>query len=73
MIVNGAEIILVWSNGKRYKLGTLDIEANDAAETKANAKIRFLRQKIGWSLVRMGFWMMFPWRKWKAGDVNATD
>ena len=65
MKIAGAEVILEWGNGKRVKLGTLDITADSAAESKANVRMRWYRQRIGWDLVRMGFWIMFPWRKWK--------
>lgn len=57
MHVDEAEIFLAWSNGRKIKLGTLDITADGKA--KANARIRFLRQRIGWEMVRKGFWLMF--------------
>lgn len=65
MYIDKAEIFLEWSNGKKIKLGTLDITADDKAESKASARIRFLRQRIGWEMVRKGFWLMFPWRTWE--------
>lgn len=71
MRIDGAEVVLIWRNGKRVKLGTLDITADSEAESKVSAKMRFLRQRIGWELVRKGFWLMFPRRKWKEGDENA--
>ena len=65
MRIDNAKVILKWSNGKTVELGTLEITADEKAETKANARIRWLRQRIGWELVRKGFWLMFPWRKWE--------
>jgi len=65
MRIDNAKIILKWSNGKTVELGTLEITADEKAESKANARIRWLRQRIGWELVRKGFWLMFPWRKWE--------
>ena len=63
MRIDNAKIILKWSNGKTVELGTLEITADEKAESKANARIRWLRQRIGWELIRKGFWLMFPWRK----------
>ena len=65
MRINNAKVILKWSNGNTVELGTLEITADEKAENKVNARIRFLRQRIGWELVRKGFWLMFPWRKWE--------
>ena len=65
MRIDNAKVILKWSNGKTVELGTLEITADEKAETKANPRIRWLRQRIGWELVRKGFWLMFPWRKWE--------
>ena len=65
MYVDKAEIFLEWSNEKKIKLGTLDITADDTAKSKVSARIRFLRQRIGWEMVRKGFWLMFPWQTWK--------
>ena len=65
MRIENAKVILKWSNGKTVELGTLEITADEKAESKANARIRWLRQRIGWELVRKGFWLMFPWRKWE--------
>ncbi len=65
MRINNAKVILKWSNGNTVELGTLEITADEKAENKVNAWIRFLRQRIGWELVRKGFWLMFPWRKWE--------
>ena len=65
MTYNNAKVILKWSNGKTVELGTLAITADEKAESKVNIRIRWLRQRIGWELVRKGFWLMFPWRKWE--------
>ena len=65
MRIDNAKVILKWSNGKTVELGTLEITADEKAESKSNARIRWLRQRIGWELVRKGFWLMFPWRKWE--------
>ncbi len=65
MRIDNAKVILKWSSGKTVELGTLEITADEKAESKANARIRWLRQRIGWELVRKGFWLMFPWRKWE--------
>ena len=64
MKIDGAKVVLVWSNGRTVELGTLAIETN-VKETGIGARARLLRQKIGWELIRKGFWIMFPWRKWE--------
>ena len=65
MRISNAKVILKWSNGKTVELGTLEITADEKAESKVSVRIRWLRQRIGWELVRKGFWLMFPWRKWE--------
>ena len=65
MRIGNAKVILKWSNGKTVELGTLEITADEKAESKVNARIRWIRQRLGWELVRKGFWLMFPWRKWE--------
>lgn len=64
MRIDNAKVILKWSNGKTVELGTLEITADAKAEMNASTRIRWLRQRLGWELVRKGFWLMFPWRKW---------
>lgn len=64
MRIDNAKVILEWSNGKTVELGTLGITADAEAETKVSARMRWLRQRLGWELIRKGFWLMFPWRKW---------
>lgn len=63
--IDGAKVVLIWENGKKVEIGTLDITADDKLESKANVSLRKWRQRVGWELVRKGFWIMFPWRKWK--------
>ena len=65
MRIDNARVILEWSNGKTVELGTLEITASVEAETSVSARMRLFRQRLGWELVRKGFWLMFPWRKWK--------
>lgn len=65
MRIDNARVILEWSNGKTVELGTLEITASSEAETSVSSRMRLLRQRLGWELVRKGFWLMFPWRKWK--------
>jgi hypothetical protein len=65
MRIDGAKVILIWENGKQTELGTFEITADDIAESKQSARIRWFRQRLGLELVRKGFWIMFPWRKWK--------
>ena len=65
MRIDNARVILEWSNGKTVELGTLEITASSEAETRISARMRCFRQRTGWELVRKGFWLMLPWRKWK--------
>ena len=64
MNVDNARVILRWSNGETVELGTLEITTS--GKTKARTRIRFFRQRLGWELVRKGFWLMFLRRKWEA-------
>ena len=59
--VASAKVTLTWEDGRTVEIGTLDIEAEKKGY-KSN--MRFM-QRLGWELVRKGFWIMFPWRKWK--------
>lgn len=65
MKIDGAKVVMIWSDGRTVELGTLDIEAHVEEETRVTVKIKRFRQKIGWELVRKGFRIMFPWRKWE--------
>ena len=59
--VDEAEIMLTWSNGRKVQLGSIKLEA-----TKDGATVtQKFRQILGWELVRKGFGLMFPKRKWK--------
>ena len=60
MKVDGAEVVLIWDDGRRTKLGTINI----TADSEINPRMRHIRQRIGWEFVRKGFRIMFPWRKW---------
>ena len=71
MTVDGAEVVLIWSDGRKTRLGTLDISAE--TEDKVHMRMRFLRQKIGWEMVRKGFWLMFPWKKWSVGENEISN
>ena len=61
MLIINAEVILKWDNGKTVKIGTIDIEADK--ESMLKAKVKHVRQRLGWELVRKGFALMFMGRK----------
>ena len=63
MLIDNAEIILRWSNGKTVSIGTIDMEADKDGMLKA--KVKHVQQRLGWELVRNGFSLMFMGRKWK--------
>lgn len=62
MLIDNAEIILKWSNGKTVRIGTLDMEADKSGMMQA--KMKHVFQRLGWELVRKGFAIMFHGRKW---------
>lgn len=62
MIVCNAKVILTWDNGRTVEVGTISVETNKAG---MKGKAGHLRQRIGWELVRKGFAIMLPKRKWK--------
>ena len=59
--VDEAEITLTWSNGRKVQLGSIKLEATKDGVTVTQK----FRQILGWELVRKGFGLMFPKRKWK--------
>ena len=63
MLINNAEVILKWSNGKTTRIGTIDITADKNGMMQA--KMKHIFQRLGWELVRKGFALMFHGRKWK--------
>lgn len=63
MLIDNAEVILKWSNGKTVCIGTIDMEADKDGMLKA--KVKHVQQRLGWELVRKGFSLMFMGRKWK--------
>lgn len=62
MTVCSAKVILLWDNGRTIELATITVETNNSA---MKGKATHLRQRIGWELVRKGFAIMLPKRKWK--------
>lgn len=62
MTINNAKVILSWDNGRTVEVGTISIETNKSG---MKGKTTHLRQRIGWELVRKGFAIMLPKRKWK--------
>lgn len=62
MIVCSAKVILSWDNGRTIEVGTITVETNNSA---MKGKATHIRQRIGWELVRKGFAIMLPKRKWK--------
>lgn len=63
MKVIGAKIILKWGDGRTTTIGTLDVDF-DKNSLKYKWSGRW-RQRLGWEIVREGFRIMFPFRKWK--------
>lgn len=63
MLIDNAEVILKWSNGKTVHIGTIDMEADKDGMLKA--KVKHVQQRLGWELVRKGFSLMFMGRKWE--------
>jgi hypothetical protein len=59
----GAKIQLKWDNGRVADMGTLKIRSEQKG-TVLKTNIRIFRKRLGWELVRMGFRLMFPGRKW---------
>ena len=64
MRIDNFKVIMKWSNGKTVELGTWEITVDEKAEIKVKERIRWIRQRIGWELVKKGFLIMFLWRKW---------
>lgn len=62
MTICNAKVILSWDNGRTMEIGTITVETNNSA---MKGKTTHLRQRIGWELVRKGFAIMLPKRKWK--------
>ena len=63
MKVKDAEIILKWDDGRTTTIGTLNVDC-DKNSLKYKRSGRW-RQRLGWELVREGFRIMLPQRKWK--------
>lgn len=63
MKVKDAEIILKWDDGRTTTIGTLSVDC-DKNRLKYKCGGRW-RQRLGWELVREGFRIMLPRRKWK--------
>lgn len=63
MKIINAEVVLEWENGRKVHIGTLETTADDNGMVKA--KVRHMRQRIGWEFVRTGFMIMFHGRKWR--------
>ena len=63
MEITNAKVILKWDNGRSVEIGTLDIESEEKG-TRLTAKARVAGKKFGWEIVRLGFRIMFPGRKW---------
>ena len=61
MKIANAKVTLTWDDGRTVDMGTLKIEADNKGH-KLNMRFR---QRLGWELVRKGFWVMFPGRKWE--------
>ena len=52
MLINNAEVILKWSNGKTTRIGKIDITADKNGMMQA--KMKHIFQRLGWELVRPG-------------------
>ena len=65
MIVCSAKLILSWDNGRTVEVGTISVEIN---KSEMKGKATHIRQRIGWELIRTGFAVMLPKRKWE--EVN---
>ncbi len=61
MKIAKVDILLTWNDSRTVHIGTLDIEAD---KTGLKTSGRF-RQQLGWELVRKGFAIMLPGKKWK--------
>lgn len=62
MTICSAKLILSWDNGRTIELATITVGTNNSA---MKGKATHIRQRIGWELVRKGFAIMLPKRKWK--------
>lgn len=65
MIVDKAEIVMTWSDGRTTKLGTMQIDTVDNA--LRYKKSLLFQQKLGWELVKAGLRCMLPEREGKNG------
>lgn len=67
-LVMQAKVYLQWEDGRSASLGTINIEKN-GKEAKIRG-LRKFRQRLGWELIRTGFRIMMPGRKWKT-EINT--
>ena len=61
MKIAHGKVYLTWENGRTVSIGTIDI---DADQKTFHTTCQY-RQRLGWELVRKGFALMFPGRKFE--------
>lgn len=61
--VKEAKLDLTWNDGHRVSMGTLKVEANESDLRLIG--MRRIKQRIGWELIRTGFRIMLPGKKWR--------
>ena len=67
MLINKANLILQWDDGRSVHIGSLDIETTKTGvTTTGNFRIR-----LGWEFIRKGFLIMLPGHKWKQEDSEV--
>ena len=57
------KIIMRWENGREVEIGSIDI-ASENKGTQLTSRTHVSGTRFGWEIVRLGFRIMFPGRKW---------
>ena len=74
-MIQNAKILLKWDSGVETEIGTLEMESKGKIGIETRVKVS--RQRIGWSIVRIGMKLIFPKRKWRTeermGGKDAED
>jgi len=61
-----ARVVLEWSDGRKVEIGTVEMRSEEKG-TKLSSTVRMNMKRFGWEIVRLGFRVMFPRRKWVTG------
>jgi len=58
-----AKVVLEWSDGRSVEIGTVEMCGKELG-TRMESMVRMNMKRFGWEIVRLGFRVMFPRRKW---------